>query len=134
MPIGLFCECKKTKNLQHKNKNKSKVFYAPIPSSNIQGILIKYFVLDKQKNSILPEYNNSGALFDLPFDYFIPSHFYPFYLHNKKPRSVIKNHLQHIFCCIFFRLEIVQNDCIDKRSFKEEEICKCLQRCGLTRS
>ena len=30
MPIGLFCECKKTKNLQHKNKNKSKVFYAPI--------------------------------------------------------------------------------------------------------
>ena len=59
-------------------------------------------------------------MFDLPFDYFIPSHFYPFYLHNKKPRSVIKNHLQHIFCCIFFRLEIVQNDCIDKRSFKEE--------------
>ena len=36
-------------------------------------------------------------MFDLPFDYFIPSHFYPFYLHNKKPRSVIKNHLQHIF-------------------------------------
>ena len=62
MPIGLFCERKKTKkNLQHKNKNKSKQFYAPIPSSKIQGILIKYFVLDKQKNSILPEYNNSGG-------------------------------------------------------------------------
>ena len=57
-------------------------------------------------------------MFDLPFDYFIPSHFYPFYLHNKKPRSVIKNHLQHIFCCIFFRLEIVQNDCIDKKKFQ----------------